>query len=453
MLFVRLAPSNCIGYFTLLLTAAQLVCSLGRVGTNYSYAVLLPKQSSPSDCSKLTATYSLFGLAASVSVAAIVMFQLVHSTGMPEAIYGSRYLYAGLTLTYLIGDSLSETIWSIHLAKGNFKAVFLRDVWVALAKGALPLVGSITIGIAGVVGGLLIVSAVNCQVALTLLRRHSPTPHNKGLTTGFLQTSGYSWSFCKQLLIKGLPFFSVPLVSNIILWPLLMNYVNKAGIGSLDGLRVAQICAQAIGIISASLIPVLLIRSSHDEAAGQRMHKNSFQLCWTISMLIYSLYAISDTIILPAVFGANANHSITIARIFVAAAAVQGLSQIPMQRPLSTTTLVHLSLLQVASLVVAAFVAIHTVEPQSGLLAYASITLLSPLITVLCLPAVLGVSLVPAKTLVMPQVGASAILLSSCYLPSTQSWPNLLIVMGASVSIACNRDLFQKFLTRARLSH
>lgn len=453
VLFVRLAPSNCVGYFTLLIAAAQLVCSLGRVGTNYSYAVLLPKQNNSIDCSRLTATYSLFGFAASVAVAAIAMFQLAYSRGMPEAIYSSRYLFAGLTFMYLIGDSLSETIWSIHLATGNFKAVFLRDVWVALAKGALPLVGSITIGPGGVVGGLVIVSAFNCQIALELLRRHQATAQRQGLSSCFLQPSMYSWSLFKQLLSKGVPFFSVPLVANIILWPLLMSYVNTAGISSLDGLRVAQICAQVIGVISASLIPVLLIRSSNDQAAGEKMHKRSFQLCWIISMLVYSLYALVDTTILPVLFGAGAEHSITIARIFVAAAAVQGLSQIPMQRPLSTAILLRLSLLQIASLVVAALVAIHAFEPQAGLLAYASITLLSPLITVLCLPALLGSSLVPANTALMPQIGASAILMASCYLPPKGPLPMLVIGLCAIVTIACNRDLFPQLLTPLRGSH
>lgn len=453
VLFVRLAPSNCIGYFTLLIAAAQLVCSLGRVGTNYSYAVLLPKQSSSKDCSKLTATYSLFGLAASATVSAVAMLQLANSGGMPEAFESNRILLSGLTLTYLIGDSLSETIWSIHLATGNFKAVFLRDVWVALAKGALPLVGSVTIGPAGIVGGLVIVSAFNCQIALGLLRRHQGIGESPWLRSGFLQPSLYSWSLFKQLMLKGIPFFSVPLVANIILWPLLMNYVSTAGISSLDGLRVAQICSQAIGIISASLIPVLLIRSSHDEGEGERMHKRSFQLCWITSMLIFSLYSLSDTTILPILFGAGAKHSITIARIFVAAAAVQGLSQIPMQRPLSTATLVRLSLLQVGSLLVAAFVAIHAFEPQADLLAYASITLLSPLITVLCLPALLGGSLVPANTALMPQIGASAILVGSCYLPPTGILPMLVIGICTMMIIACNRDLFPQLLTRLRGSH
>ena len=437
ILFVRLAPASSIGVFTLLIAAAQLVCSLGRVGTNYSYSVLLPQQQQEAERFQLTATYLIFGLASSLIVAMIALSQLTHATGISEITLNHTWLFSGLTLAYLLSDSLSETIWSIHLALGRFKAVFLRDVWIALGKGFLPLAGALWLGPLGVASGLGLISVLNCWISTTLLRRHAP-----GLKV-FTDRTWISWRLLTQLLLKGIPFFSVPLVSNLILWPLLMTVVSSSGIEKLDSLRVAQICAQVIGIISASVIPVLLIKSSHQTQAGPHMHQTAFQACWFISILIYGLYALSDRTLLPLIFGNRAGDgAIQIARILVAAAAVQGLSQIPMQRPLPTRTLVQLSLLQIGSLIVAAFVAIVTFAPTSrGLLAYASINLLSPLLTVVCLPAVLGQNLMPGERTPWLQIGISMALLSTCFLINSDPFQIGLLVMSLGLIFYGNRGL------------
>jgi hypothetical protein len=438
--FVRLAPAGCLGYFTLLIAAAQLVCSLGRVGTNYSYAVLLPQQTDSTQRQRLTTTYSLFSLMSSVVVAAVALWQLAHAKGMPEVLQQQAWLISGLTLTYLLSDSLSETVWSIHLARGRFQMVFLRDVWLALGKGLLPLAGALWLGAAGVVGGLALLSLLNGWIALALLQRQQPCI---GLPAVL---GGWSWSLLLQLLKKGLPFFSVPLVTNLILWPLLMKVVNSAGINQLDGLRIAQICAQVIGILSASLMPVLLVQSSHQSKdAGRLMHQRAFQACWSLSLLIYCLYALSDTTILPLVFGQGAAGAISIARILVAAAAVQGLSQIPMQRPLATKALSQLSLLQIGSLVLAAIIAIETFQPADGLMAYASISLISPLITVLCLPAVLRERLVPEQNGFQPQLWLSFLLIATCFRPEPGPIQITLLLASVVVVVASNRQLLAVF--------
>ena len=437
ILFVRLAPASSIGAFTLLIAAAQLVCSLGRAGTNYSYAVLLPQKQQEAERFQLTATYVLFGLASSLVVAIVALSQLTQATGISEVTLNHAWLFSGLTLAYLLSDSLAETIWSIHLALGRFKAVFLRDVWIALGKGFLPLAGALWLGPLGVASGLGLISVLNCGISTTLLRRHAP-----GLRV-FTDRTWISWRLLTQLLLKGIPFFSVPLVSNLILWPLLMTVVSSSGIDKLDGLRVAQICAQVIGIISASVIPVLLIKSSHHSQAGPHMHQTAFQACWVISILIYGLYALSDRTLLPLIFGNHADDgAIQIARILVAAAAVQGLSQIPMQRPLATRTLVQLSLLQIGSLIVAAFVAIVTFAPASrGLLAYASINLLSPLLTVLCLPAVLGQNLMPGERTPWLQIGISMAVLSTCFLFNGDPFQTGMLVISIGLILYRNREL------------
>lgn len=439
--FIRFASSDSVGYFTILIAAAQMVCTLGRMGTNYSYSVLLPNRTDSRSKSGLTVTYIVFSTIISLLVAIIALWQVMQNPSAVAIPEGYAWLFFLLGIIYLYGDSVSEIVWSIHLAQGKFQAVFLRDVWLALGKGLIPLVGALSFGVLGVVGGLSITCAINSIVAISLLkngRENSQYPDILKL---------FSWSELTQLLKKGIPFFSVPLVSNLILWPFLLTIISNEGIEKLDGLRVAQICSQLVGVISASLIPILLVKSGKDEKAGDIMHQRSFQACWVISILIYCIYSLSDTTILPLIFGQGpADSALSIARIAIAAAAIQGLSQIPMQRRFPTSSLLKLSLLQVGSLLIAAVIAINTILPFDGLISYTSIGLVSPLITVLCLPFLLGHRLTPSNTPITIQICISIFLLMTCFTPLNSS----IETVGLIISMALATLLNLRFLIEMR---
>lgn len=132
--FIRFASPEIIGYFTLLITAAQMVCSLGRMGTNYAYSILLPNRTNTESKSRLTVTYIVFSSLVSLIIAGIVLLQVAQNPASEAIQDGATGLFVLLGIIYLYGDSLSEIIWSIHLAEGKFKSVFLRDVWLSLAK-------------------------------------------------------------------------------------------------------------------------------------------------------------------------------------------------------------------------------------------------------------------------------------------------------------------------------
>lgn len=439
--FIRFASADSVGYFTLLITAAQMVCTLGRMGTNYSYSIILPQRTDSNSKSSLTATYVIFSSIISLLITIIVLWQVTQnpaSAAIPE-----RYiwLFFFLGIVYLYGDSVSEIVWSIHLAEGRFRAVFLRDVWLALGKGLIPLIGALYFGILGVIGGLSITCMINSVAAIKLFTNEPKISQYIGIRELF------SWSDLLQLLQKGIPFFSVPLVSNLILWPLLMKVVSNEGIEQLDGLRVAQICAQLVGVISASLIPILLVKSGQNEKIGNIMHQRSFQACWVISILIYCIYALSDTTFLPLIFGQGpADNALSIARIAIAAAAIQGLAQIPMQRPFQTSSLLKLSLLQVGSLLIAAIIAIIIILPINGLVSYTSIGLISPLITVLCLPVFIKHRLTPNNTPVTAQTCISIFLISTCFAPFNTS----VEIVGLIISMTVATLLNLRFLLEMR---
>lgn len=440
VLLVRIASKESVGYFTLLIASAQLICTLGRIGTNYSYAVLLPQQTSANEINKLTSTYSITSLATSAIIAIFAIWQLNKSGGVPSFLLGEITLINIITFTYLLSDSVSETIWSIHLATGKFKYVFLRDVWVALSKGTLPLIGYLILGPIGILLGLGLTSILNCSIAIRLLSQKDIGDNFKQLNGSILNIKYYYFSKLRSLCAKGLPFFSFPLATNMILWPILLNYVNNNGLNNLDGLRIAQICAQSLGIISGSLMPILLIKSSENELSGKLIHQRSFQVCWLVSIIFFSLFTLLDTNLLPFIFGSASREAISLARIFVLAAGIQGLSQIPLQRPMPTKMLVRISMLQVVSLIVAAFIIIVALNMQNGLIAYASITLVSPLITIIFLPTLLGEKLIPDNTNFIPELIASLILLVACYQNNTESILAMLILFGLMGTLIKNKE-------------
>ncbi len=440
ILLVRLASKESVGYYTLLIASAQLICTLGRIGTNYSYAVLLPQQTSTNEINKLTSTYSITSLATSAIIAIFAIWQLNKSGGIPSYLLEKITPINIITFTYLLSDSLSETIWSIHLAKGKFKYVFLRDVWVALSKGTLPLIGCLILGPIGILLGLGVTSFLNCGIAIRMLYPEIIEDDLEKTNRSIFNIRYYHFSKLRTLCAKGLPFFSVPLATNMILWPILLNYVNTEGLNNLDGLRIAQICAQSLGLISGSLMPVLLIKSSENQLSGKLLNQQSFKVCWLLSIIIFSLFTLLDTNLLPFIFGSASGGAISLARIFVLAAGVQGLSQIPLQRPMPTKMLVRISMLQVVSLIAAALIMIVVPNIQNGLIAYSSITLISPLLTIIFLPALLGEKLISGNDNNAPELIISSILLITCYQNRTEPILMVLILGGLLATLIKNRE-------------
>ena len=387
ILLVRMATRESIGIYTVLILTAQFASTLGRLGTNYSYIVLLPKQENQTNKIELTNTYILFSLISTIIICIILMFQLSFTQSNIPSI---ENLFLGiLVFLYLLSDSISEIFWTIHLAFGNFKVIFLRDVWISIGKGILPLVGYLLDGVTGIISGLLITSSINLWISWKLFQEKTKDFKYLGVENKKTSIKLYSWESLTSLLKKGLPFFSVPLISNLILWPILIKYVDTNGFSEIDGLRVAQICAQIIGGITASLMPVLIVKLHAKGMNEINLYKQSFHICSIIFIIIFSLFVLADKNILPLIFGSDIGSASNIPRIFVAGSALQGLCQIPLQRVMGTKLLIRISILQIASLILAALLAIYIFNSADGLIAYTSITLISPLMILIALPKLL----------------------------------------------------------------
>ncbi len=429
---VRLAPPESTGFFTLLLATSQLVSTLGRMGMNYSYSVLLPRHGDGTEERRsLLATYLISGFISSITIAFIALWRLSANDGIPGTTEMRGMMLVVITI-YLTTECLAEIFWGIHLSEGHFKQLFLRDVWIAIAKGSIPLAGAIGFGVLGLSIGLTAVSALSFGLAVKVFKQ--------GPTQKSLKIRGtikpiwklFSPRLAGLLARKGLPFYSVPLVNNLILWPFLLHYVKNEGLASLDGLRVAQICAQAIGILSAAIMPVILIENLKDQSKASENSLIAFEACWVLSMALFAGFLITSTTLIPWVFGPISATAAPIVKILVAGAALQGLSQIPLQKAFDTRLLIKISATQVISLSAAGFIAISLFKPDQSLMGYASVNLISPLLSIAALPFLLG-RLTPKRTPLVPQLAISLLLLTCCY----SNIPNMMTTAAAMVTLTC----------------
>jgi len=77
---------------------------------------------------------------------------------------------------------------------------------------------------------------------------------------------------------------------------------------------------------------------------------------------------------------------------------------------------------------------------QNGLIAYSSITLISPLLTIIFLPALLGEKLISGNDNNAPELIISSILLITCYQNRTEPILMVLILGGLLATLIKNRE-------------
>ena len=444
--FVRLASAESVGLYTLLLGGSQVVCSLGRLGTNYSYAVTLPSERDSFKRTSLTVSYAFIGLVSSLVLSLAVVAQLVQLDIFEELGWVHKVVWICVVCLYFFSEGLAELFWSISLALERYRSVFIRDVWLAGIKGIFAITGALWMGPQGVVAGLSIVGIINSIVSIASL---SDKASQLTLLTQRCKQL-ISLESIKLLLGKGLTFFSVPLISNLILWPFLLNIVSVEGVSTLNSVRIAQICAQLIAMITGSIIPVLLVKSSNQPDRVVGLHQKAFYGCWSIVLLVFGVYSMLDTTMLPLVFGSKINNAtIQVSRMLVAGAALQGLSQIPLQRPFETKDLFRAAMVQVCSLILAGVVTIFGVSlGMSTLLSYGLINILSPLFTIVLLAKSLGVSFTPKDQNTLANTGGSVLYLFLCFAIVPNAAALLVQFAVALMILLYNVDFFRNLGVR-----
>ncbi len=347
IILIRLLPINIIGGFTLLGNSAQSLSSIARFGTDYNYQITackLPPNMRGGIQGQFLGWNASFSAVASI-LALPFLFPSLYPLG------SSPWLIA-LIVFYLFVESYVDVLWEPVLASRDYNQVFGRHLQVALSKAVLPLIFGIKYGWMGLVAGLFISTSLNALAATISL---SQLPKAKGNPLPL-----------KVFFRAGLPFYLVPLSQQLIYWPAILYLGADIGLASVGLLKVAQLVVQVVGVLPASLVPIVFIENAHGSVnAHSQLLKGLYAVALS-GLAIFAIYILVDSTILPIVFGLNYTNAILPARAMLLAAVCNGASQIFQQQAFKGKLLQQLSILQVSVLLVVAPIGIIWWLPLNG---------------------------------------------------------------------------------------
>ncbi len=366
IMLIRLLPINIIGGFTLLVSSAQSLSSIARFGTDYNYQITACKLNP--DMRGGIQDQFLGWNAFFSAVASILAIPFLLPSLYP---FGSSPWLIVVVLIYLFMESYVDVLWEPVLASRDYNQIFGRHLQVAFSKATLPLIFGITYGWKGLVAGLVIATSLNALAAIVSLRR---LPYSNGKALPL-----------KIFFRAGLPFYLVPLIQQLIFWPAILYLGADRGLASIGLLRVTQLVVQVVGVLPASLVPIVFIENAHgSDNARSQLLKGLYAVALS-GLAIFAIYILIDSSILPIIFGLEYSNAILPSRAMLLAAVCNGASQIFQQQAFKGKLLQQLSILQVCVLVVLAPIGITWWIPFGGVEGYAWLNLAVSFFTLLAL--------------------------------------------------------------------
>ena len=366
IILIRLLPINIIGGFALLGNSAQSLSSIARFGTDYNYQITACKL--PPAMRGGIQKQFLGWNAISSAVAAILAIPFLYPSLYP---LGSSPWLIAFIAAYLFIESYVDVLWEPVLASRDYNQVFGRHLQVAFSKAILPLIFGIMYGWNGLVAGLFIATSLNVLAAVISLRQ-LPEANGKSLPL-------------KIFFRAGLPFYLVPLIQQLIFWPAILYLGADRGLASVGLLKVAQLVVQVVGVLPASLVPIVFIENAHESDNAHFQLLKGLHAVALSGLAIFAIYTLVDSTILPRIFGLNYSNAILPARAMLLAAVCNGASQIFQQQAFEGKLLQQLSILQVSVLLVVAPIGIIWWLPLNGVEGFGWLNLAVAFFTLLAL--------------------------------------------------------------------
>lgn len=381
VVLTRLLPLEAFGLLTLVQTCGQTASSLFRLGSNYSYTVLLPKRLEARARISLALSYSRLGSLLCVPFSLIVAIYTAGSIWRGDYTYisdtvGSLNLIL-LLLCIVLTECLSELLWSVIFPlKDTMNYVLCRDPFVASIKLLLPLVFFSVWGIQGIFYSVLTVSLLSLLGAMRVGDWLNLRIFYSSILQGKL-------SDMVELTRFGFAGYVFPLITNLIMLPLLLKSVSLGEVSEIGALRIGSWGAQIVTFIGASIAPVLLVKNSRQATKGQPRTKVA-DFCATIYSVFFGLACISLNYINDSVFLGKYSGYEQLQLIVVAGAVAQSLVQLLLQYPLRPVQQLRVNTSLCASLV-SGFLLIHLLNPQNVLTSYALVPFTTNILFILTL--------------------------------------------------------------------
>ena len=366
LLLVRWFSPELVGAFALVTGTAQVLSTLARLGTDYSFQVEAGRLAA-AERPALQRTFLLFNLLTSLLASALALPGLQQALG-PTA--GPAPL--GLVLlAYLVLESYVDVLWEPVLAGRHYRRVFLRHLQVAAWRGGLTLGLGLWLGWPGLLLGLLLATVVNVAQALAALAGSGGGPLRGDLL--------------RVLLREGLPVYWVPLAQQLVFWLLLLQLGAAGGLARVGLVKVAQLVVQVVGLLPGALAPILRVECALDGEGRRPALQRGLGLVMGSGLLVFAGYSLVDTWLLPALFGPAYAAARQPARALVLAAVCSGTSQLFLQQALRGRELRLVSALQVLPVLLLAPLGWGWLLPRQGAAGYAVLQLLVALMTLIAL--------------------------------------------------------------------
>ena len=402
LLLVRWFSPELVGAFALVTGTAQVLSTLARLGTDYSFQVengRLAADGKPA----LQRMFLCFNLLTSVLASAVALPGLRQALG-PAA--GGVPLELVL-LAYLVIESYVDVLWEPVLADRRYRRVFLRHLQVAAWRGGLSLGLGVWLGWPGLLLGLLLASTLNGAAALRALAAGPTGAGGAGPPLRF--------DLLQLLLREGLPVYGVPLAQQLLFWLLLLQLGAHGGLARVGLVKVAQLVVQVVGLLPGALAPILRVECARDGEGRRPALQRSLALVMASGLLVFAGWCLVDTWLLPLLFGPAYAAARQPARALVLAAVCSGTSQLFLQQALRGAELRLVSALQVLPVLLLAPLGWAWLLPRQGAAGYALLQLLVALLTLVALSLQDRRGLLRARPLLLPWL---ALLLALPLLPA-----------------------------------
>ena len=373
LLLSRLLGPAELGLFNLVTTTVQTSDTLVRCGGDYALNFELGGRSN-----KATKTEHgvelVRGLAQLCSLVTlficIVVFVWVWwGQGLfpRELVLTKRFILSALLLLMIACEGISASAWEVLLVSHRTVPLAYRQGVFSPLRLFFAGAGALFSGVSGAMAGWCLVAFVQCAW-LKIVLRNLWKP---------LQIWPLMWSSVRQLLKRGLPFYTANLLASMIFYPLLLQVANGSGLSEIGYLRVGQVLQQLFAFLPATLVPVLFLRLRSESSLASQVivMERPFRVIWLLLLEFILLYCLVDKTLTVWLFGPEFVSAVGPTRLLLVTALFECLSQLVIQPLLAAGKTRLYGFYQNAAAFLAAFFGWLWI-PTGGLAAYLVVRLL-----------------------------------------------------------------------------
>ena len=411
VILTRLLSPDLFGAYGLIQSSAQSASTLFRLGANYSYTVLLPSIRDDQDRARFSASYVGLGLASSIPFGLSIGFMsigAIRQTVQDYSIGNLWIIIAMSTMLIIFSDCLSELTWSVLFPyKDTMKYVLIRDPVVSGLKLFMPILLYLLGGFTGLIVGLGFVGVTS--LVWSLVAGNAKLFKSVGNITKNLSRKDTG-----LLLRYGSVNYIVPLLSNLVLLPVLIDIGKYGNIADVGSIRIGAWGAQLITAFGGSLAPILLVRNSRAQANNSGISdlvKSCFVIYQFFLLIIIGGWWMVNIYLFEGKF--ESSYGLQIAVIIGSVS--QSALQLLMQRRLTPREQLLVNSVQCISLIISYLFITQTIPGekayQYALIPYISSTLsICSAITIRSVRRALGLDNNSVLILIMSVLGQAGVL-------------------------------------------